>query len=73
VNGLVNILTLGIYTPMTIKVTCAEGAKTSSIESPAESRTPFTAIPEMLPETIAAAAVASRSSGHAELVQIISR
>lgn len=27
VNGLVGLLTLGIYTPMSIKVTCAAGAK----------------------------------------------
>lgn len=29
VNQVVNILTLGIYTPMAIKVTCAEGGRSS--------------------------------------------
>jgi hypothetical protein len=72
-NQVVGFLTLGIYTPMSIKVTCAAGSRTSSINTPDGMQTPFTAIPETLPETLAAAALASRSSGHAELVQVITR
>jgi hypothetical protein len=68
-NEVVGFLTLGIYTPMSIKVTCAAGAKTSSID-PSEA-TPFTATTATLPETLAAAALASRNSGHPELVRIV--
>ncbi len=70
-NQVVSILTLGIYTPMSIKVTCAAGTKTSSINPSEEAPIPFTASPATLPETLAAAALASRTSGHAELVRII--
>jgi len=69
-NGLVNVLTLGIYSPMSLKVTCAEAAKTSSIDSPA-GPTPIAASQETLPETLAAAALMSRRSGHPELVRIV--
>ena len=69
VTQLVSILTLGIYTPMAIKVTCAEAAKATSLESPLGAPTPFTAIPE----TLAAAALASQASGRPELVQILTQ
>ncbi|MFI5209457.1 MAG: Bor family protein [Gemmatimonadales bacterium] len=72
-NQVVSFLTLGIYTPMSIKVTCAAGTKTSSVTPQGADTIPFTATTATLPETLAAAAIASRSSGHAELVQIISR
>lgn len=70
-NELVGFLTLGIYTPMSIKVTCAAGTKTSSVAPQGADPIRFTATPATLTETLAAAALASRSSGHAELVRVI--
>jgi hypothetical protein len=41
-NQLVNILTLGIYTPMTIVVTCADGRGASSVTTKEEFETAIT-------------------------------
>ena len=41
-NQLVNILTIGIYTPMTIVVTCADGPGASSVTTKEEFETAIT-------------------------------
>ena len=63
VNMLVNFLTLGIYTPMAIKVTCASGGRSSLSPSDQEIRVGADATSEELQEAINRAAALSLHSG----------
>ncbi len=55
-NGLVSILTLSIYTPMDIRVTCAEPASGTALVAPADAGSDLEAV-------IMAAAEQSRQDG----------
>ena len=69
-NGLVGALTLGIYTPMTIKVTCAARSAMGSL--PREATTVVTAggDPTAVRQAFEEAARKSRDSGDAVLVEL---
>jgi len=57
-NGLVSLLTLSIYTPMDIRVTCAEGASGTAFAVPASASS------ATWQSVIGQAAAESRQTGH---------
>ena len=69
VNGLVGILTLGIYTPMEIGVTCAEGA--AGAEGVTSLLVPDSASVATWQAAITAAARKSEAEGHPVYVQVV--
>jgi len=69
-NYVVNALTLGIYTPMQITVTCAEGAKTSSVDPAQELVIPHGATPEQVRQVFSRAADRAVKSGAPVLVHL---
>jgi hypothetical protein len=68
-NQLVSGLTLGIYTPMSIKVTCAEGAKSEGLEIVPDFLVEEGATPEKVQETMQLAATEAARSGRVVYVQ----
>ena len=70
VNGLVGILTLGIYTPMEIGVTCAEGAAAEA-EGATSLLVPDSASVATWNAAITAAAAKSEAEGRPVYVQVV--
>ncbi len=66
-NGLVGILTFGIYTPIHIKVTCASGGS-ASLESEGAVEVEAGASPEEIREALSEAAALSKEKGAAVYV-----
>lgn len=66
-NGLVGFLTFGIYTPMTIKVTCATSGS-ASLESEGAVEAEAGASPEEIREVLSEAAALSKETGAAVYV-----
>lgn len=69
VNQLVGFLTLGIYTPMEIKVTCATGGSASAGEATPELRVPAGATEADVMRVMGAAADRTAATGRPVFVQ----
>lgn len=70
VNQLVGLLTLGIYTPMSIKVTCAAATSALGTQDSIDYHMSATAPTEEIGAVLAQAAEASRSAGRPVLVSV---
>jgi hypothetical protein len=70
VNELVGMLTAGIYTPMTITVTCAERSTMSSNSDGSEVLVAGSSSPDDLRDAFAQAIERSMSTGHPVLVEL---
>ncbi len=70
VNSLVSAITFGIYTPMSIEVTCAEGPKTGSLENASDMLVTDGSSPEAIRDAFAQAAQRSMTTGHPVFVRL---